>query len=124
MLWIFAVVVTVRLHCFIIKYVQILVSPARCGAQNDPISVIRKPAEVLFVFSTHKYSGRSGELVWTWSDAITVNCPQNNNTKTSSKSSLADYWMLDNLIRFIFSPFVSSQCLGRCERQVPARRSF
>ena len=31
-----------------------------------------------------------------------------------NKSSLADYWMLDNLIRFIFSPFVSSQYLGRC----------
>ena len=64
MLWIFAVVGTVRLHCFIIKYVQILVTPARCGAQNDPISVIRKPAEVLFIFSTRKYSerGRRGCL--------------------------------------------------------------
>ena len=49
------------------------------------------------------------------SDAITVNCYQNNNTQDSrTKSSLVDYWMLDNLIRFIFSPFVSSQCLGRC----------
>ena len=49
------------------------------------------------------------------SDAITVNCYQNNNTQDSrTKSSLVDYWMLDNLIRFIFSPFVSSQYLGRC----------
>ena len=54
-----ASVVAVPLHCLNIKYVQIWLchgAVARCRAQNDPISVIRKPAEVLFVFPTHKYS--------------------------------------------------------------------
>ena len=34
---------------------------ARCRAQNDPISVIRKPAEVLFVLPAHKYSESGAE---------------------------------------------------------------
>ena len=80
-------------------------------AQNDPISVIRKPAEVLFVFPTHKYSVSGGE--WCYHcKLLSEQYHQDSDSRT--KSSLVDYWMLDNLIRFIFSPFVSSQYLGRC----------
>ena len=52
---------------------------ARCRAQNDPISVIRKPAEVLFVFPNPEPTNIP---CLEQSDAITVNCYQNNNTKT------------------------------------------
>ena len=81
LLVIFAVVPAVPLHCLNIKYVQIWLCPGggghRSRVQNDPISVIRKPAEVLFVFLQP-----TNIPCLEQSDAITVNCYQNNTTKT------------------------------------------